>query len=504
MRENNITVRPQEMQVPAEALLMLPRNLADRYKVCPLALSEVRNGIRTLAVATADPSNIVMLDQLQQITRCRIQAVQASALDVLRGIELHYQNSTVDAPTDLLGQLGNIEPVAPPSVQPEGASSLVESFLQHAITDRASDVHIEPHVNEVFVRFRVDGVMYDHLSYAVPQHQQVVSRIKILAKLDIAQNRLAQDGHFDIAFGNRAFDVRVSILPAISGEKVVMRLLPKGPMSMDFTSLGIVNRVSEILDETTRLPFGMTLLTGPTGSGKTTTLYACMAKIDCLAKNVVTVEDPVEYQFPRITQLQVHPKIGLNFANGLRSILRQDPDVIVVGEIRDLETLQIAMQAALTGHTVFSTIHCNDAAGAAARMIDMGAEPYLISSSVNVIIAQRLLRRICEKCRTASTPSPYLRETLNLPDDGATYYVGQGCQHCRGTGYSGRVGAYEALPLHDSVKEAIVRKATASDIRVIMAEEGMTDLKQDALDKAKQGIISLDEILRCVYVDIAF
>lgn len=502
MRDNNM-VRPQEMSVPLEAITLLPRNIAERYRVCPLAVSELRNGVRTLAVATADPSNIVMLDQLQQITRCRIQAVPADANDITRAINKHYSSDELDSPTDLLGQLGNIEPAPAATQQTEGAPNLVENILQKAVNERASDVHIEPHADEVYVRFRVDGVMYDHTSYAVPQHQQIVSRIKILSKLDIAQNRLAQDGHFEIAFGNRAFDIRVSILPAISGEKVVMRMLPKGPKAMDFDTLGIFGHVKEMLEETTQLPFGMTLLTGPTGSGKTTTLYACMSKIDCLAKNVVTVEDPVEYQFPRITQLQVHPKIGLNFASGLRSILRQDPDVIVVGEIRDLETLQIAMQSALTGHTVFSTIHCNDAAAAAARMIDMGAEPYLIASSVNVIIAQRLLRRICEKCRKEQPPTDGLKKALSLPDDGAKYFVGTGCPQCRDTGYSGRIGVYEALPLHDSIREAIVRKATASEIRSIMELEGIITLMQDALDKARQGVISLDEILRCVFIDSA-
>lgn len=501
MRDNK--VRPHEISVPQEAINLIPRNIAERYRVCPLA-SEVRNGVRKLAIATADPTNIIMLDQLQKITGCRIEPVLADLSDIKRAINLHYTKDEVDSPTDLLGQLGNIEPSPAATQQTEGAPNLVESILQNAVNERASDVHVEPHADEVFVRFRVDGVMYDHLTYALPQHQQVVSRIKILSKLDIAQNRLAQDGHFEIAFGNRAFDIRVSILPAISGEKVVMRLLPKGPMAMDFDVLGITGRVKDMLMESTHLPFGMTLLTGPTGSGKTTTLYACMSKIDCLAKNVVTVEDPVEYQFPRITQLQVYPKIGLTFASGLRSILRQDPDVMVVGEIRDLETLQIAMQAALTGHTVFSTIHCNDAAGAAARMIDMGAEPYLISSSINVIIAQRLLRRICPKCRIKQPPSEQLKKVLNLPDDGANYFIGKGCSNCRNTGYSGRIGVYEALPLHDSVRDAIVRKATAGDIRDIMYAEGVVTLMQDSLEKARLGIISLDEILRCVFIDIAF
>lgn len=503
MREGTTVVRPQEIKVPQEALALIPRNAAERHRVCPLAVSEVRNGVRTLAVAMVDPANITLLDQLQQLTHCRIQPVKAAVEDIQRGIELHYGGNYIDTPVDLLGQMGNMEPA--PTANPNaerGASAMVEGFLQRAISERASDVHFEAHDRTVFVRFRIDGLLYDHATYEPAQHAQVISRIKILAKLDIGQNRLAQDGRCEMSFAGKEYDIRVSVLPATNGEKAVLRMLPKGPMAMNFDQLGILGTNRTVLDELIQRPFGMTLVTGPTGSGKTTTLYACLAKTDCVSRNAVTVEDPVEYQFPRITQVQVHPKIGMTFAAGLRAILRQDPDIIMVGEIRDTETLQIAMQSALTGHMVLSTLHSNDAAAGAARMVDMGAEPFLVASSLNGIVSQRLVRKICEHCKTAMTPSDYVRQRLNLPDDGTPYYAGRGCDKCRGTGYAGRIGLFEVLPLHEPVQQAIIRKASASEIRMIMHETGIPNLMDDGLAKARTGAISLDEIMRAVYIDL--
>lgn len=507
MREEFNVVRPQDYQVTRDALLLINRSFAERNHVCPIGLSEPRNGVRTLAVATIDPMNLVLLDQLQQMTKCRIQPCQASEADIMRGIDVHYgkhgvgdNNGYADAPTDLLGQMGNMEPAVQPQ-NDRGVSGMVESIIQRAIAERASDIHIEPHAKVVYVRFRVDGVMYDHTTYEPAQHAQVISRIKILAKLDIAQNRLPQDGRIAMEFGNKEFDIRLSIVPATDGEKAVMRLLQKGPMAMDFEQLGISGSNNKSLDDLIKRPFGMTLITGPTGSGKTTTLYACLAKTDCIGKNVITVEDPVEYQFPRITQLQVHNKIGFTFASGLRTILRQDPDIIMVGEIRDLETLQIAMQSALTGHMVLSTLHCNDAAAGAARMVDMGAEPFLVSSSLNGIVSQRLVRRVCERCKQEANISPVIRERLGIPDDGTTYYVGKGCPACRGTGYAGRIGIYEIVPIIDPIQQAIVKKASANDIRNIMREAGVRTMLDDGLAKAHAGMISLEELMRAVYVE---
>lgn len=500
MRDAVNVVRPQDIQVPAEALLLLPRHFAEQFSVCPLALADGKTG-RTMAVATVDPKNVMLSDELQRITQCRIQLVLATAQDIARGIEVHYSAGYSEAPVDLLGQIGSPE-VIPSTVtaQDRGTSATVEGILQNAIAERASDIHIEPQLKTVYVRFRVDGVMYDYVTYDLSQHAQIISRIKILSKLDIGQNRLPQDGHFEMAPGGQEYDVRVSVIPSTSGEKAVLRLLPKGQLAFNFEQLGIRGRNLELLDEMIHRPFGMTLVTGPTGSGKTTTLYVCLARIDCVSKNVITTEDPVEYQFPRITQIQVHPKIGLTFATALRSILRQDPDIIMVGEIRDLETLQISVQSALTGHMVLSTLHCNDSAAGAARMIDMGAEPFLIASSLNCIVSQRLVRKICEDCKEPTEISSLIRERLCLSEK-QTFYTGRGCGKCRHTGYSGRIGLYEIAPMFDSVQQAIVRKASSNEIREIMRELKIPNLLDDGLEKAREGIVSLDEVMRTVLSD---
>ncbi|MHB9023169.1 MAG: GspE/PulE family protein [Armatimonadota bacterium] len=510
MREEPVAVvRPQDVQVPKEALELISRNYAERYRVCPIALSEMRSGMRTLTVATTDPSNLMLLDQLQQMTGCRINPVQATEQDIMRGLDVHYSNTHAEAPTDLLQRLGSAKDEASANreqslsqmVEQRGASGTVEGIIQRAIDERASDIHIEPQAKAVYVRFRVDGVMYDHMTYDITLHPQVISRIKILSKLDIAQNRLPQDGRFEVGFGDKEFDVRVSIIPATNGEKSVMRMLPKGPIAMDLEHLGLTGRNLQTMEEMIHKPFGMLLATGPTGSGKTTTLYACLTRIDCVGKNVITIEDPVEYQLPRITQMQVHNKIGLSFANGLRAILRQDPDIIMVGEIRDVETLRIAMQSALTGHMVLSTLHCNDAAAGAARMVDMGAEPFLVATSINGIMAQRLVRKICENCKTVTPVGPEVREKLGLPDDGAVFYHGKGCSACRGTGYMGRVSVFEVVPMNEDIQQAIIRKVSASEIRNIMHTCGYPNLRDDGMDKAREGITSLEEVMRAVYVD---
>jgi type II secretory ATPase GspE/PulE/Tfp pilus assembly ATPase PilB-like protein len=381
--------------------------------------------------------------------------------------------------------------------------TMVQSILQRAISDRASDIHIEPHPKAVLVRCRIDGILYDQITYEPEHHPQVISRIKILANLDIAQNRLPQDGRFDVEFGKNAFDVRVSIVPSTAGEKAVLRMLPKSPVMMDLGQLGMEGRSRQFLEELLKKPFGMILATGPTGSGKTTTLYSCLSNIDCTTKNVITVEDPVEYQFGRVTQIQVHPKIGLTFATGLRSILRQDPDVILVGEIRDLETLEIAVQAALTGHLMLSTLHCNDAAAGAARMVDMGAEPFLVASSLNGLIAQRLIRRVCQNCKEPEVIDDVIREKLKLPNDNTVYYRGKGCDQCRQTGYMGRLSVFEVIPATAEIQRAIVRKADAGVIREIIQQEGFPTLLDDGVAKARAGITSLDEVMRAVFTAIA-
>jgi type II secretory ATPase GspE/PulE/Tfp pilus assembly ATPase PilB-like protein len=332
-------------------------------------------------------------------------------------------------------------------------------------------------------------------------HPSVMSRIKVLAHMNIAERRLPLDGRFAVRFlPDRQFDVRVSTVPGVFGEKAVLRMLPKGAKGMELEDLGLSEENLALFEEMIAKPHGMVLVTGPTGSGKTTTLYAALRRIDVVGKNAITVEDPVEYELPRVTQIQIHPKIGLTFAHGLRSILRQDPDIIMVGEIRDAETLAMAVQAALTGHLVFSTLHCNDAAGAAARCIDMGLEPFLLTSSVIAIVAQRLVRRICAHCKAPYQPSEAEVLQFNLPE-GTTLYRGQGCPRCRNLGYSGRMAVFEALRMTERIKALIHAKESASTIRRAAVEEGMISLQQDAARKVIAGLTTPEEVLRGVYLE---
>jgi len=499
--------RPQNLQVPPEALALLTREQATRYRVCPVAISPPNaEGLRTLAVATADARNMQLVRELQRALGCGVTLVPAAEDDVLKAIETHYRARYVDAPTDLLMQVSAGDEPAAPSItrppEPAAPTTTVEAIIQRAVAQRATDIHIEPHDDQVYVRFRVDGIIYDNLTYSLEQHAQIISRIKILSNLDIAQNRTPQDGRFDVRIGKHMFDIRVSIVPLTTGQKAALRLLPKQPAWMNFSQLGLTDANAATLAQMIERPFGMVLATGPTGSGKTTTLYACLAQINYIEKNVITIEDPVEHRIPRLGQIQVNPKVGLTFATGLRSILRQDPDVILVGEIRDPETLEMAIHSALTGHLVLSTLHCNDAAAAAARMIDMGAEPFLVASAISGIVSQRLVRRICEKCMAPAPVSDMARAQLHVEDDGTTYYRGAGCPHCRGLGYLGRISVFEVVPISEELQQAILHKASAGELRGIIREAGIPSLREDGLAKARAGITTLDEVLRAVFVEV--
>ncbi len=506
-------VRPQDYQVPQNVLDLLPCEQALRYRVCPIAITEAPNGMRLIIVACPDPSDLPLIDQLQQFTGCRVQPMLASEEDVLLGIAAHYQEGAAKA-EELLPKAEPLPrtPDQQAEIQQESAlvqaadtptaRSTLERIFRRAVAERSTDIHLEPHEQTVIVRFRIDGILGDHMSYEKSLHPAVISRIKILSNLDISQNRLPQDGRFDVQVGKRIFDIRVSILPTMAGESSVMRLLPKGHLALNFDELGFSEQGRANLESLIHRPYGMVLLTGPTGSGKTTTLYASLMTIDCVGKKVVTIEDPVEYQFERVAQIQVNPKIGLTFATGLRSILRHDPDVIMVGEIRDLETLDMAIHSALTGHMVLSTLHCNDASAAPARMVDMGAEPFLVASSVSGLVAQRLIRRICPECKIPAKISNALREQLELPNDEAIYYHGAGCDQCRGTGYFGRVSVFEVVPMHDEIQQAVIRNASAQEVRHIVRSMGIPSLRDDGLDKARAGLTTLEEVIRAVYAEV--
>lgn len=376
---------------------------------------------------------------------------------------------------------------------------LVNTFIKQAVTDRASDIHVEPYEKDLVVRFRIDGILYN--MYTPPKKYQgaVISRIKIMANLNIAENRLPQDGRIQLKIAGKDIDIRVSTFPTYYGERIVLRILNKSDMSFDLGAIGFDEKTLTEFDKLIKKTYGIVLVTGPTGSGKSTTLYSVLQMLKHEDVNILTVEDPIEYQISGIGQMQVKPGINLTFASGLRSILRQDPDIVMVGEIRDLETAEIAVQAALTGHRVFSTLHTNDAASGITRLIDMGIEPFLITSSVNAYLAQRLARKICPSCKEAFKPAPKMLAELGIKPSklrGGKLFHGKGCPECLNTGYSGRVGIFELLVLTPGVRKLIMDHSEAPLIKEFAIKEGMVTLLQDGINKAIEGITTVEEVLR--------
>ena len=481
-----------EIKVEADALALLPRQICLRLKVLPLAL---HNG--TLRVVMAEPDNLLAADEITRRCGLRLEVSRAPADVIQRAILKYYDDddsTPVAAPAapDVLARLVSEAP----------AVAAVNDLLRSAVAQRATDIHIEPQERNLLVRFRVDGVMYDQTHISLEVHPSIVSRVKILAHLDIAERRLPQDGRFEYDVGGRDFDIRVSTVPTITGEYIALRLLPKQGSAMALEDLGLSPAQLRTVSDLITRPYGMILATGPTGSGKTTTLYACLTRVDRAATNVITLEEPVEYRIARVAQIPVYPKIGLTFALGLRHILRQDPDVLMVGEVRDLETVQMAIQSALTGHLLFSTLHCNDACGAPVRLLDMGAEPFLVSSSLAAVIAQRLLRRICVNCKEQFEPTQETRERLGLAQGLGPFYRGRGCAACRGTGYRGMIGVFELLALDDELRAAIVRKVSAGELRGLARDRGIPTLRDDGMGKALLGVTTLEEVLRAVYLEV--
>jgi general secretion pathway protein E len=379
---------------------------------------------------------------------------------------------------------------------------LVNLLVENAISMESSDIHIEPFEDALRIRYRIDGLLYDQETPPRRLQAAVTSRIKIMAEMNIAERRLPQDGRIRVTLQGRRVDIRVSTVPTVHGESIVMRLLDRSSVFLPLERLGFSPATRQRFESLIKRPHGIFLVTGPTGSGKTTTLYAALDKINSADRKILTVEDPVEYQLKGVNQIAVKPKIGLTFANGLRHIVRQDPDVILVGEIRDLETAEISIQAALTGHLVFSTLHTNDAPAAITRLQDMGVEPYLVASVLEGVLAQRLVRRICAACRTPDVPSPADLEALGLeisPD--TLLYRGKGCDDCRGTGYRGRTGIYELFVITEDVRSLILRRASSREIRHLAIEAGMTTLRTDGWQKAREGVTTIEEVLRVTQED---
>ncbi len=497
--------------IQPDAVNLIPQHLALRHKVLP-----IEKTMRRLKLAIADPLNVVALDDVRLVTGLEIEPVIAPEEEITAAISQHYA-ADIDlmdeaarnaAGTELevgedrgeeisLDRLRTMVEEAP-------VVRLVNLMINQAIADGASDIHIEPHRRHVQVRYRVDGILRDVMNAPKAVQAGLISRVKIMANLDIAERRVPQDGRIHVTVDNREFDLRISTLPTVFGEKVVMRLLDQSSTRLGLNKLGFAPVTLDTWYQLISKPYGMIVVCGPTGSGKTTTLYSTLHRLNTTSQNILTVEDPVEYQLPRVNQVQVNPRAGVTFASALRSFLRQDPDIIMVGEIRDRETAEIAIQASLTGHLVLSTVHTNDAPSATTRLIDMGIEPFLISSSLVGVLAQRLVRTICRNCHEAYHPPVEALHRLGVdPKEGedVVFYRGRGCDRCKGSGYRGRMAVFELMVMTDALRELILRGASAVVIRGQAVQEGMRTLRDDGVLKVLEGATTVDELLRVVFVE---
>lgn len=464
-----------------------------------------------ILVAVSDALNIQPMDDLKMLfPDYELDAVLAPENEVQRIIASYYDRSKNESTSDVIEDLeeSDFEILSSQFNETEDILDmandapiirLVNTIIKQAVSDRASDIHFEPYEKDLSVRFRVDGMLFN--MYTPPKKYQgaIISRIKIMSNLNIAENRLPQDGRIQLKIGGKDIDIRVSVFPTYYGERVVLRLLNKTDMVYDLNSLGFDKNTFDRFNELIKKTHGIILVTGPTGSGKSTTLYSVLTRLNNPDVNILTVEDPIEYQIHGVGQMQIKPSINLTFASGLRAILRQDPDIVMIGEIRDVETAEIAIQSALTGHRVFSTLHTNDAASGVTRLLDMGVEPFLIASSVNAFLAQRLIRKICSSCRESYKPSKALLNEFNLKSSklkNGKLYRGRGCDKCLGTGYSGRVGIYELLTVTKNIRQLVMENADASRIKDTALNEGMATLLEDGFNKAIQGVTTVEEVLR--------
>jgi len=489
--------------IDTEVIKLVPEVVAKKHKAVPL----FKIG-DTLTLAMIDPHDIIAVDDIRRKIKIdSIDTVLASEKGIQKVLDSSYGavGSIEDVikgidktKLDLRGKKG-VKEIAEAATEAP-IIKLVNLIITQAIKDKASDIHVEPNEEVVRIRYRIDGIL--HEVNTIPKHLQsaVISRIKILAKMDIAEQRKPQDGRIRFKKEDRNIDMRVSSFPTVHGENVVMRLLDKATALLGLPEIGFSKDDLKKFDKLIHAPNGIILVTGPTGSGKTTTLYAALATINSMEKNIITIEDPVEYELPLIRQTQVNPKAGLTFATGLRSILRQDPDVVMVGEIRDKETAETAIQASLTGHLVFSTLHTNDAPSALTRLIDMEIEPFLISSSIIGVLAQRLVRVICPKCKEEHTPSKEELKNLGLKE-GATFYKGKGCQKCKKTGYAGRIAIFELLVLDEEIKKMVVSRSSVDEVRKKAISKGMITLFSNGISKAKEGITTIEDVLRATKIE---
>ena len=492
-------------EIDQSVIKLVPAEIAQKHMVIPIN----RKG-NVITVAMADPSNIFAIDDIKFLSGFKVEPVVAAETSIRNAINKHYDSaglvqdimkgfddrevSTIEE-SDEGPDVGDLQR----ATEDAPVVKLVNLILSDAIKKGASDIHIEPYEKSFRVRLRIDGILYDVMQPPMKLKAAIISRVKIMSQLDIAERRLPQDGRIKIRMGQKEIDFRVSTLPTLFGEKVVLRLLDKSNLQLDMTALGFEPQALQIFEKSILLPYGMVLVTGPTGSGKTTSLYSALHRLNTTETNIMTAEDPVEFNLSGVNQVQMKPEIGLNFATALRSFLRQDPDIIMVGEIRDYETAEIAIKAAMTGHLVLSTLHTNDAPSTISRLINMGVEPFLVSASTNMILAQRLCRKICNSCKEEiSVPRQALVDTGFTPEEAKALvcYQGKGCMECNDTGYRGRIALYEVLAITDDIKDAILQGAAASEIKELGRKNGMRTLRESGLQKIREGMTTIPETMR--------
>jgi type IV pilus assembly protein PilB len=505
------SINLSEFEVDPAVIATIPAEVAQKYQMVP-----INRAGATLIVAMADPSNIFALDDIKFMTGYNVEVVVAAEAAIKEAIDKYYDQSSSLA--DVMGDLGDfddlefgddVEQIDPSSLEKASEDApvvkLVNLILTDAIKKKASDIHIEPYEHVFRVRYRIDGVLYEVMKPPKKLKNAITSRLKIMASLDIAERRLPQDGRIKIKMGRSVeMDYRVNCLPTLFGEKVVLRLLDKSNLQLDMTKLGYEEEALKHFKREIHKPFGMVLVTGPTGSGKTVSLYSALSELNKTTENISTAEDPVEFNFAGINQVQMHEEIGLNFAAALRAFLRQDPDIIMIGEIRDFETAEIGVKAALTGHLVLSTLHTNDAPSTINRLLNMGIEPFLVASAVNLISAQRLGRRVCSECKEPEEISRDALVTAGIPADKVGSFVtykGRGCTVCNDTGYKGRIGIYQVMPMFEGIKEMVLSGANTAEIKQESMRLGVKTMRQSALTKLMEGVTTLEEVLRCTVSD---
>ena len=497
-------------EIDPKLLGAIPINYAKTKEILPIGVEKKENGEETLIVAVSDPFNESAADDLQALTGKPVKIVVSTSMRIQDAINRVYERNTANLVEKIEGEFEDTYDLEGPIDILEATEDdapvikFVNSLVFRAVKEKASDIHIEPFEKEFVVRYRIDGVLYDIIRQPKRAHAAISSRVKVMGQLDIAEKRLPQDGRIKIKIAGKDIDIRLSTVPTNFGERLVMRILEQSNTILQLEQLGFSERSTREIEKLIFRKYGIILVTGPTGSGKSTTLSACLVKLNSPERNIMTVEDPIEYQIPGINQVQVNTKIELSFARALRAFLRQNPDIIMVGEIRDKETAEIAINASLTGHLVLSTIHTNDAAGANTRLIDMGVEPFLVASSLLGIIAQRLIRKVCTKCRVPHTPSDFEMQELgltHLPPD-SHLYKAVGCPSCSQSGYSGRTVIHELMIIDDRIRALIVKNSDSGTIKKAAVEAGMTTLREDGVKKVLQGYTTVDELMRATHAEV--